>query len=430
MEPRRLQVGIDFSKTKLDICLLSPEGEVLQRATLPNNLPGYARLRDLVLAWGAAGEFTGVDLGGEATGPYWMPLFWQAQQDPTWAAHDLQLYLLNPRQVHWFRKSYAAAEKTDRQDAYYIAERLRTQRQKQPWGWTPEALRLRFYTRARFRLAQHRTRVKNIFWALMFLWCNGYGAQNPFADGLGACGRALVAEYPDWQVLVAPSPEDLSVQLAAWGRQRQAAPVAQARQLQRLIQESIPLPEALREVLHNLLRLQVEQLAFVEQQIRQVERLIRQEVREHHPEVQCLLSIPGIGPVLAAGIAAEIGPLARFFAGEKNGRRKNLRDVEGAVAKYAGLWWPRRESGAFRAEERRLAKQGNRFLRYYLVEAADRLRQHLPEYQAYYQRKWAESQKHRHKRALVLTARKSVGLFVGLLHRQEPYRSPEERQSA
>ena len=114
----------------------------------------------------------------------------------------------------------------------------------------------------------------------------------------------------------------------------------------------------------------------------------------------------------------------------KGPRKKNLRDVEDAVAKFAGIWWPRKDSGGFKGEERRMNKNGNHYLRYYLVEAADKLRQYLPEYQAFYHRKYAETKKHQHKRALVLTARKSVGLFVGLLHRNEPYRSPEVNQTA
>lgn len=174
-------------------------------------------------------------------------------------------------------------------------------------------------------------------------------------------------------------------------------------------------------------------IAFIEQQIAQVETCLEREIRTHHPQVLQLMSIKGIGIVFAAGIASEIGDLQRFFNGQKWDRRKkrfrnkNLRDVEDAVAKFAGVWWPRNDSGDFQGEERRMNKNGNPYLRYYLIEAADKLRQHLPEYQAYYQRKYRETKKHQHKRALVLTARKSVGLFVGLLHRNEPYRSPEMR---
>ncbi len=72
-----------------------------------------------------------------------------------------------------------------------------------------------------------------------------------------------------------------------------------------------------------------------------------------------------------------------------------------------------------------MAKSGNRYLRYYLIQAADKMRVYIPEYAAYYARKYKEVTKHQHKRALVLTARKSVGLFVGLLHRKETYRQED-----
>ena len=433
MKPARLQVGVDISKHKLDVCLLSQEGDLLEQRTFPNSWPGYQALRALLLAVGQEEGFAGIDLAAESTGPYWMPLFLQCQQDEVLASWGLQTYLLNAHEVFWFKKGAAEAEKTDARDAFLIAEKLRTQRRQPPWGWNPASLRLRFLTRQRFRLGQQRTRLKNAFWALMFLWCNRYGPRRPFSDAFGTCAQALVRETPDWQALVERSVEALGSRLDTWSRQGLDNPVETAQRLQAVIADSFPLPQELAEVLHPLLRLTLDHLNFVEQQIRQVERLIRQEVRAHHPGAQCLQTIPGVGLVLAAGIAAEIGPLSRFLDGEKWDRRKkrwrpkNLRDVEDAVAKYAGLWWPRKESGGFRAEDRRLAKKGNRYLRYYLVEAADKLRQYLPEYQAYYERKYREVKKHQHKRALVLTARKSVGLFVGLLHRKEAYRSPEER---
>ena len=91
----------------------------------------------------------------------------------------------------------------------------------------------------------------------------------------------------------------------------------------------------------------------------------------------------------------------------------------------AGLWWPRANSGDFEAEDRHLAKTGNRYLRYYFIQAADKMRQHIPDYADFYAGKYRQSSKHKHKRALVLTARKSVGLVVGLLHRNESYRSKE-----
>ena len=70
-----------------------------------------------------------------------------------------------------------------------------------------------------------------------------------------------------------------------------------------------------------------------------------------------------------------------------------------------------------------MSKAGNAYLRYYLIEAANHVRGHVPEYGAFYQRKYAEATKHQHQRALVLTARKLVRLVFVLLHKHEAYRS-------
>jgi hypothetical protein len=60
-------------------------------------------------------------------------------------------------------------------------------------------------------------------------------------------------------------------------------------------------------------------------------------------------------------------------------------------------------------------------LRYYLVEAANSLRLHNDDYAAYYRRKYDEVPKHRHKRALVLTARRFIRLAFALLSKGQIY---------
>ena len=121
-------------------------------------------------------------------------------------------------------------------------------------------------------------------------------------------------------------------------------------------------------------------------------------------------TIPGFGPVFSGGIIAEIGNLARFDYHQAK------------VAKYAGFKWRKRQSADFQAEETRLTRTGNRYLRYYLCEAANRVRMCDSEYAAYYERKFHEVRKHQHKRAIVLTARKLVRLVVRLLTTNQPYR--------
>lgn len=432
MKSERIQVGFDISKNKLDMCVLDSEGRALLRQrSFANSLAGYQSMKQSLLPMLQSVASQGVDIGGESTGYYWLPLFLQLQQDPDLAAYDPKAYLLNARQVHWFKKGYAEDDKADDIDNFYVTEKLRTQKRKHAWQPDLDWMRLRFYSRYRFHLGQNLTRLKNYFWAHMFLWCNTYRRGNPFSDGLGACGRALLQEFPDWQALQEMPAETLIEQLLSWSDNKLPDPADNAQQLREVIQESFPVQPEFSAALHDLLTMTIAHIAFIEKQAAQVEHSMEQEVYTHHPEVVHLMNIRGIGIVFAAGIAAEIGDLYRFFDGQKWDKRKkrfrdkNLRDVEDAVAKYAGLWWPRKESGDFQGQERRMNKNGNHYLLYYLIEAADKLRQYLPEYQAFYQSKYRETKKHQHKRALVLTARKSVGLFVGLLHRNEPYRSPE-----
>ena len=79
---------------------------------------------------------------------------------------------------------------------------------------------------------------------------------------------------------------------------------------------------------------------------------------------QTLQSIPSVGPVFAAGIVAEIGQIEKFTNKEK-------------IAKYAGLYWRKHQSGSFTANYTSLSRNGNQYLRYYLVEAANSVRRYL-----------------------------------------------------
>jgi transposase len=432
MNPHRLQVGIDFSLKRADFCLLSPDGQILlDHRAFANSQPGYQQVRQLLLEYIRQQAFAGLDVSGEATSYYWFPYFWQMAHDAELAAYDLNLFLLNPRQVHWFKKSLPPDDKSDATDPFYIAERTRTRRPKAPWKPQDDWLPLRFYTRLRFHLAQALTREKNYYLVHLFLLHSAYRRGQPFSDPFGVTSQQVLGGERSLAELVQLPVETLAEQLDDWSGGRLDDPLETAHQLQQVAQDSFPLEEPLLTPLQHLLALTAEHIRFLEAQMQQVEGSIAAEVQAHHPEVLLLTTIPGVGLVLAANIAAEIGDLARFFQTpkwdkkRKAYRRKTLREVEDAVAKLAGLWWPKADSGEFVAEDRRLAKTGNRYLRYAFIQAANGMRRHIPAYARFYGLKSREATRYKHKRALVLTARKSIGLFVGLLHRKEAYRSKE-----
>jgi len=146
-------------------------------------------------------------------------------------------------------------------------------------------------------------------------------------------------------------------------------------------------------------------IRFYQRQSKKLKKVISRQLKAIP---QTLTTVDGIGPIFAAGIISEIGDINRF-------------DSQANLASYAGLTWTKHQSGSFTAEETSMTKKGNKFLRYYLVEAANSLRVHNDEYQSYYYKKYHESQKHKHKRALVLTARKFVRLVFALLSKGEIY---------
>lgn len=428
----RLQVGIDVGKNKLDLALLAAGGELLEKhRSFANSAAGYAQVRALLLETLQANNFEGVDLAAEATSYYWLPVFYQLSRDAVLAEFHPRQLLLNAGWVKWFKKSLPADHKSDGADPYYIAERMRSLPNKTWWQFDGHWLALRLQTRLHCHLSHSLVREKSYYQLILFLAHSAYTQAEPFSDIFGRLSQTLLDEDHLLDELSQLSTPDLADRLAQLSAHSLADPLQTAIRLKQAGQDSFPVPEDLDPPLQDALHRLGMVVQTLQEQIRSLDAQIRTLVHNDYPEVAWLQSVPGVGPVCASGIAAEIAGLQRFLSPpkwdnrRKTYRQRTLREVEDALAKFAGLWWPQFSSGAFMAEERPLSKRGNAYLRYYLIQAADHMRRDIPSYAQYYARKYAEVTKHQHKRALVLTARKAVGLFVGLLHHHETYRSEE-----
>lgn len=428
----RMYAGIDFSKNQAHFALQQEDGRPLEKhRAFANNLDGYQEAKTFLLKVLQEQEIHALDIAGEATSYYWLPMYIQFYQDPDFAKYDFNLYLLNARWVHWFKKSQSPHHKTDEIDPGDIAAYIRFNPPATTWKYDSHWLPLQFYTRLRFHLAKSLTREKNLFQLYLFLRYNTFSQRRPFSDPLGVTSQNLLADAEQLDRLCALSCEELAHQLDQLAKHHLPNPLRTASRLQHMLTESFPLDDALVDPIQDGLELLLATIQHLQAQIKRVEEKVIALVTENYPEVAWLSSIPGVGLVTASGVAAEIGDLNRFSlvpvwdSHHKIYRQRKSREVVDAVHKYAGLWWPRNASGQFEAEEHHLSREGNAYLRYYVFEAADSLRQRIPSFKAYYQLKFDQTKIHKHKRALILTGCKALDLFVTLLRRREVYQAKE-----
>ena len=188
-----------------------------------------------------------------------------------------------------------------------------------------------------------------------------------------------------------------------------ADPAAKAKVIRTAARDSYRLPVTVNNSVNQAMAVSIASMRALEKQVKVLDKAIEQQF-EIIPNT--LTSIPGIGKVYSAGIIAEIGDIHRFSS-------------QASVAKFAGLVWTQHQSGEFEAEHSRMIKSGNRYLRYYLLEAANSVRRCDSEFRRYYDLKYQEVNKYQHKRALALTARKLVRLIFRLLKDNRLYILPE-----
>ena len=99
------------------------------------------------------------------------------------------------------------------------------------------------------------------------------------------------------------------------------------------------------------------------------------------------------------------------------------------LAKYSDIIWRGNQTGEFSSKDTPLMKAENRYLRYYLIQTAGSVVRYCPEYEDYYNKKFAEVPKHQHKRILALNARKLIRLIFGLLDKNQLYSPAKSRKS-
>ena len=398
---KTLLVGIDVHSEKNSCAFTDAQGNRLQKRafSLSNNLPGAEELEKRIETTMKGGVFDKLMIATEASSFLDLHLVDYLANSKSLSKYSPLIYQFNPKLTAGLKKAYADIDKTDDIDPFVIADRLRFGHLPEPYEDSKAYFPLKRLSRYRYHLVTTIAREKNYFLTHLFLKFSSFSSLKPFSNTFGKTSLAVITDFLSVDEIAAMPTEKLVDFIMQQGRSRFKEPERIAEAVNKAARESYRLRPSLADSVNLILASTLQNIGTLCASLKEVDEAI---VKEFKAFPNTLESVKGLGPVYAAGIFAELGNIKRF-------------DSQAQVAKFAGLTWRKRKSGKYESEFTRMTKTGNRYLRYYLTEAANSLRVHNEEYKAYYQKKYNEVTKHRHKRAVALTARKLVRLVFALL---------------
>jgi len=222
---------------------------------------------------------------------------------------NYELWIGDPAAI---RAKRVRKQKNDRQDAEHLLQLLVEERFPRIWIPSPENRDLRQLLWHRHRLVQMRTRVKNRLQAIAL--------NEGMRRRKGLWSKEGRAQFQ-------------ALSLARWSQRQR----------------------------HDLLEL----LDGLQPRIEELSAAIEQEAAQR-PEVQRLMTHPGVGPITALAFVLILGVAERFACGKQ-------------VGSYLGLI-PCEESSGGRQRLGHISKQGNTLLRFLLIESAHAVVRYDPQW--------------------------------------------------
>ena len=408
-----LFVGIDVASRSNYVYAMDFWGNKLLSFSTSNNQPGAERLSSNLIQCLLDNNFSFVVIAMESTSFYSFHIANHLSCDEGLMWFKPKVYCLNPKIIKAYKKTFVDFDKTDPLDPLAIADFARVGKIKSsPWSGA-KYIALQRLTRLRLHLVESVNREKLYMLSNIFLKFSELAVldkdNHPFSNTFGATSTAILTEFFSPEDIANTSLEGLIDFIVLKGKNRFSNPKATVKLLQKAARDSYRLDKALYDPLNASIATSFNCIKTFDKEIKTIDKAILQAVKalDNH-EFECLTSIKGVGPVFAAGIISEIGNISKF-------------NNQASLAKYAGLTWRKNQSGDFTGEDTHLTKTGNKYLRYYLVEAVSSIIKYNQEYKDFYFKKYNEALKHQHKRALALTARKLVRLIFALLNNHQLY---------
>jgi transposase len=299
-EQYELFVGIDWASESHEVCVLNAERRVIDRKTIEHSGVGMAQLCDL-LSKLSQQQPSRVAVAIETP---------RGAVVETLVERQFKVFSINPKQMDRFRDRHTVSgAKDDRKDAFVLADSLRTDQHLFHAIELDEAqvIRLRELSRTEEDIVQEQTRTGNQLRELL---------RRYYPQMLHLCPK--VNEDWFWELIeMAPTPSAVA-KLSRFKVER----LLKGHRIRRLSAEQIitalkvpPLhlaPGAVEAASEHVL-LQLPRLRLLQQQRNDVARRMQSildemsepEHKGEHRDAAIILSLPGVGRVVAATMLAE-----------------------------------------------------------------------------------------------------------------------------
>ena len=133
-------VGVDIAKNSHEATIIDQQGTVIGKSLrFANSNAGYNKLMSLIRTLDEPVVF-----GMEATGHYWLSTYCFLQDQ------GYQIHVINPIQSDAVRNLYIRKSKTDRKDAFILADLLRMNQTQETFLASETVLKLQTLSRTRF----------------------------------------------------------------------------------------------------------------------------------------------------------------------------------------------------------------------------------------------------------------------------------------
>lgn len=410
-----LYVGIDVSKNSNVVCCLNFEGKKLYSGSFKNNQDESLMLQSKLLETKTNNSFDAIEIVLESTGVYSFHIGLFLSSSEPLNSSNTTVYVVNPKMTKNYAKSYIDMTKSDPSDSFMLADFARCGRTKL---LTPfrgkQRLALQRLTRYRKHLidllCQEKMYVLNNIFLKFSEFNNSSHDFKTFANTFSTTSIELLTNYYSPETIASTPIDKLANSLSKYSKNKFKDPKAVAMKLQSAARASYRLDKVMYEPINSCIASSFCLIRTYEKQIKDIEVQINCLIKglDNQNEYKSLMSIPGIGPVYASGILSEIGSIEDFQSDD-------------ALANFAGLTRKKTQSGNFDASDTPMQKNGNSYLRYYLIEATQNVISNISSYKEYFDKKKSEVTNHAFARARVLTARKVLRLIYSLTSQNKLY---------